>query len=208
MNAGYLLTGNCFTGSTIDNSTLVFKGIDKLLLRTYKQFLLARPKKTDIPKKIGSTGTVRFKCMLDFGSFRDIQRHRAVIQQMPLVTDAFGFHKWYLGELETELQKRARDLLSNQVMELSRLPLTPELKQYCVLMGYKLPCTISGDLPALVYLAELRGTRFVHPTLRARALEIADILEQEFGEYGLVIHRDPEPDRFDVRRGTHDIVPR
>ena len=73
-------------------------------------------------------------------------------------------------------------------------------------MGYELPNRLTGDLPALVYLVELRATRFVHPTLCKRAIQIANILTDKFGEYGLVLHLDPEPNRFDVKRGEHDIV--
>ena len=75
-------------------------------------------------------------------------------------------------------------------------------------MGYNLPNRLTGDLHALVYLVELRATRFVHPTLRFRARQMAEELRRRFGEYGLVLHLDDEPDRFDIRRGEHDIVER
>ncbi|MBI4433628.1 hypothetical protein HY632_02565, partial [Candidatus Uhrbacteria bacterium] len=65
-------------------------------------------------------------------------------------------------------------------------------------------CT--GTLPALVYLAELRATRFVHPTLATVAGELARILMRECSDAGLILHLDEEPGRFDVRRGTHDII--
>jgi hypothetical protein len=72
-------------------------------------------------------------------------------------------------------------------------------------MGFNTTNQVTGDLHALVYLVELRGTRFVHPTLRERALQIACELEKRFGKNGLVLHMDPEPNRFDVRRGSHDL---
>jgi hypothetical protein len=34
---------------------------------------------------------------------------------------------------------------------------------------------------------------------------MAEYLKKEFAPYGLVLHLDQERDRFDVRRGTHDI---
>jgi len=36
---------------------------------------------------------------------------------------------------------------------------------------------------------------------------MAKFLKTEFGE-GLTLHLDPDPDRFDVKRGTQDIVMR
>jgi hypothetical protein len=35
---------------------------------------------------------------------------------------------------------------------------------------------------------------------------LADNLLKLFGKYGLVLHLDQEIDRFDVKRGEHDIV--
>ena len=69
-----------------------------------------------------------------------------------------------------------------------------------------MPNRLTGDLHALTYLAELRATRFVHPTLRQRAFQIAQALETRFGLYGLTVHTDPDPDIFDVKRGKQDIV--
>jgi len=65
---------------------------------------------------------------------------------------------------------------------------------------------LTGDLRALVYLVELRATRFVHPTLRKRARQMAKVLEERFGKDGMTLYLDTDPDRFDVKRGTHDIV--
>jgi hypothetical protein len=73
-------------------------------------------------------------------------------------------------------------------------------------MGYNISNRLAGSLPPLVYLAELRATRFVHPTLRAKAKMMADTLSNLFGKYGLKIHLDAEIDRFDIKRGEHDIV--
>ena len=73
-------------------------------------------------------------------------------------------------------------------------------------MGYRLPNLLTGDLPALVYLVELRATRFVHPTLRLRAKQMAEVMTQKLGRDGLILHLDKDPDRFDIRRGEQDIV--
>jgi len=73
-------------------------------------------------------------------------------------------------------------------------------------MGFNTSNYFTGDLPAIVYMVELRATRFVHPTLRHRAAEMANIIESEFKNEGLMIHLDKDMDRFDVKRGEHDIV--
>jgi hypothetical protein len=73
-------------------------------------------------------------------------------------------------------------------------------------MGYRVPCRFSGDLKALVYLAELRSTRFVHPTLVEQMLKMIESMKELFEKDGLILHLDDEPNRFDVKRGEQDIV--
>lgn len=169
--------------------------------------LSQRPAKAELPKKIAECGTMQFRFLLDFGSFRDLQRHRSVIQQMPLLGINRGIHPWYLNQLESAGLPLAeiQDSLSAQEERIRALQTSPEIKQYYVGMAYQTANRLAGDLPALVWIVELRGTRFVHPTLRERAIQMASELEKRFGKHGLILHMDKDPDIFDVRRGTHDI---
>lgn len=175
-------------------------------LDIYKDILASRPAKTEMPKIVGETGTMRFDFLLDFGSYRDIQRHRSVLQEMPLLTPDHGFEDWYIEELPETLRFKARELISSQEETIESWDVSDEIRQYYLGMGYRVNCAITGDLPALVYIVEIRATRFVHPTLRKRARQMADVLVREFGDCGLVLHLDQDPDRFDVKRGEHDIV--
>lgn len=187
---------------------LVHNGVDPRILKSFEPLLKNRPPKTELPKFIGTAGEVTFAYTLDFGSFRDIQRHRAVTQRMPLLTADLGFMDWYLDELPESLREQARTLLASQKSKTDALQISAEERQYYIPMGYKTSNYLTGDLPSLVYLTELRATRFVHPTLRYRAAEMAHILTDTFRDAGLVIHLDEEMDRFDVKRGEHDIVKR
>lgn len=171
-----------------------------------KDILSERPPKTELPKHLAEAGTIQFEFLLDFGSFRDLQRHRAIIQRMPLLSMDIGFEDWYLKELPEEIRSKAIILLKHQEDKINKLKISKEDKQYYTAMGYKTSNRITGNLPSLVYLAELRATRFVHPTLRKRAKQIADNLSELFGSLGLRIHLDPEIDRFDIKRGEQDIV--
>jgi len=180
--------------------------IDKNALATFKNLLEKRPAKTEVPKEIGECGTIQFEFLLDFGSFRDIQRHRAVLQRMPLIQMNHGFEEWYLNELPAEFRNEAKEFISTQRQRIESLNISKEEMQYYIPMGYKLPNKINGSLSALIYLAELRSTRFVHSTLRKRAQQMAHVISNEFAEQGVVIHIDTDPDRFDIRRGEHDIV--
>lgn len=173
------------------------------LLKEYRNIVKNRPPKTELPRQIAECGTVEFKFLLDFGSFRDIQRQRAVVQRMPLVTDYYGFNSWYLEELTPSLREEAKKLITKQKKDLMKVRLTPEIKQYYLPMGFNIPNRVTGDLHALVYLIELRSTRFVHPTLRKIAVKMAEELKKR---HQIKIHLDRDSNRFDVKRGEQDIV--
>ena len=171
-----------------------------------KDLLKKRPTKTELPKYLAEAGTVQFEFLLDFGSFRDLQRHRSIIQRMPLLTTEIGFENWYLDELPTKIKIKAKQFLKTQVKKINKLKISKEEKQYYIPMGYNISNRITGGLPALVYIAELRATRFVHPTLRKIAKQMANKLLKTFGKNGLILHLDQESDRFDIKRGEHDIT--
>lgn len=175
-------------------------------LAEYREALASRPPKIELPYAVRDAGSAEFRFLLDFGSFRDIQRHRAVSLRMPLLTAHHGFEPWYLSELPDALRERAEHTIKTQLAAIEMLGLPDTLKQYYLPMGFRTVVRFTGDLRALAYLVEIRATRFVHPTLRMRAVQMARKLQETYGNDGLVLHLDPEPDRFDVKRGTHDIV--
>lgn len=176
---------------------------------SWKEILSSRPEKTELPKIIGELGVMQFRFLLDFGSFRDIQRQRAVYQRMPLLSSIHGFEEWYLNELPLKLRDEATNILKKNLESISKLQengARKELIQYYLPMGYQVPNRLTGDIAALVYLAELRATPFVHPTLQKRAHQIANVLTERLGTYGLHVYTADEVGRFDVRRGAHDIT--
>lgn len=180
--------------------------VDRARLAGYRKALAERPMKIELPYAIRDAGTVEFSFPLDFGSFRDLQRHRAVATRMPLLSARIGFESWYLDELPADLRAEAETLIERQADAVVRLGLSKEDAQYYYAMGFRTPIRLSGDLRAITYLVELRTTRFVHPTLRKRAQQMASSLKDLYGKDGLILHIDSEPDRFDVTRGTHDIM--
>ncbi|PID52626.1 MAG: hypothetical protein CR972_00945 [Candidatus Moraniibacteriota bacterium] len=195
-----------YKNTEITDFTLLFDHIDREALVEHKKQMESRPMKTELPPTIAECGVVGYEFLLDFGSYRDLQRHRAVVQRMPLLTHDHGFEQWYLDALSGELKEKAVTFISEQEKAIENLEVSEEIKQYYTAMGYRVPCRVVGDLKALIYLVELRSTRFVHPTLVAQMLTMIESLKELFGEDGLVIYQDDEPNRFDVRRGEQDIV--
>lgn len=172
-------------------------------LNQYKD-ILARPPKTGLPHFLTELGMNTFEFMLDFGSFRDIQRHRNGVCRMPLHTTKYGFNSWYLEQLPESVLNEAQILINDQIVRIENLPTTKEIKQYYISLGFNMPCRVTYGLPAAVYVVELRSGKPVHPTLRKIAHKMSRALTESFPN--LKLNVDLEPDDWDVRRGLQDII--
>ena len=192
--------------NTADSFFMAYNSINSHSLAEYELMMRNRPPKTELPKQIAEAGMMQFEFLIDFGSFRDIQRQRSIIQRMPLVTARFGMHPWYLESLPSLERIDAAFLIQAQIDEIAQLEASAEVRQYYYPMGMCVPCRVTGDLAALVYVVELRAQKVVHPTLHEVALKIADHLLICFKNLGLKLYIDREQGRFDVKRGLHDIV--
>lgn len=185
---------------------LTHDGIDYSELAGYADLLESRPAKTELPKRVAGAGDMAFEFLLDFGSFRDLQRQRAVHQRMPLLSTRFEFNEWYFGQMPDDLREDAKRFLALYIDTLEGLSKNTLTAQYYIPMGYNVPNRLSGDIHALTYLVELRTGATVHPTLRVVAHEMGAILLSKLAPLGYVLHLDDTPDRFNYKRGTHDIV--
>lgn len=173
-------------------------------LEKYLDALENRPPKTGLPLFLGELGQVTFEFLLDYGSFRDIQRHRNGVCRIPLLTVKQGFNQWYLEQLPDDLRAQAENLIAEQKAALAALPAETAIKQYYIALGFNVPCKVTYALPATVYTVELRSGRMVHPTLRKVALKMHEALQQNFPK--LLLNVDLDPDDWDVRRGLQDIT--
>ncbi len=180
-----------------------FNNINIAELEKNEELFKSRPEKTGLPKFLGQIGTLDIRYKLDFGSFRDIQRHRAVTQRMPLLTSNLGFNSWYLENFPEEVITALPSHLEEISNRIKELRLSQEEEQYFLPMGYNISGRFTGDLPSIVYLVELRNSRFVHPTLQKVAGSIVDKVKENLG---IRLNVDPEPNRFDVKRGEQDIT--
>ena len=165
-----------------------------------------RPKGSPLPRHYDELGMVQTEFLLDFGSWRDLQRHRAGIIRFPLLTMEHGFHPWYLDELPPDVRPMAEALIREQEEAIDRLGVDSTPRQHFIPMGYRVPCRVTQALPAFVYRVELRSGKTVHPTLRAVAIEEARLLREEMPD--LVLHIDDSPDEWTIRRGGQTIEER
>lgn len=178
--------------------------IKKDELQKYSAVFKKRPEKTGLPHFLAELGNISFEFLLDFGSFRDVQRHRNGVCRMPLVSGKYGFNQWYLDQLPADLRKEAEKLIKEQVAAIKKLKANKEDLQYYFAMGFNVPCKVSYGLPAAAYVIELRSGRAVHPTLRKVAHKMADKLVKMLP--AVKLHIDRSADDWDVRRGMQTIT--
>ena len=127
---------------------------------------------------------------------------------MPLLTTGLGFNEWYFEQMSDDLRTRAQDFVNAQLDDLQSFAgaLSQEALQYYIPMGMNVACELTYDLPQMVYVAELRSGRTVHPTLRAIAQRMALFLQERHPK--LALYADLRGDKFSVKRGLQDIVER
>ncbi len=178
--------------------------LDYSILSEYRHLILGRPPKSELPPILSQCGNLSFEFLLDYGSYRDLQRHRSVSQTMPLLTIKNGFENWYLDQLSEEIKIEALELLKDIEYYINISNIDEKYFQYIIPMGYKVPIRLVGNLPSIIYISELRSSTTVHQTLRIRAIQIAKELQKILGKESINVIDDNEI--FDVKRGTQDII--
>jgi thymidylate synthase ThyX len=114
-----------------------------------------------------------FEMVTDFGTYRDLQRHRMSTQEKQLLTCHFGYYvpdeirgtpmeSDYVHAMEQA--KNAFDIIEKAL---------PKEAQYVVPMGYHIHWYFQGNLRALQWLCELRSSPAGHPLYRCVAQEMA-----------------------------------
>ena len=179
--------------------------LDPMLLDPYSILLDTRPRGSVIPHFIASAGTCHFDYYLDFGSFRDIQRHRNGVCRMPLLTTHYGFERWYIDQIDDALKYVAEGLIEQQTTAIAKLNGSDVKKQYYTALGFRVPCRLDYALPATVYVMELRSSRTVHPTLR-RAVLGKMVKPFRFHYPQVRLHIDESLSDWDIRRGRQTIT--
>jgi thymidylate synthase ThyX len=176
--------------------------------RPFEEVMKSRPRGAILPHFMSNFCYVSYNFLLDFGSFRDIQRHRNGVCRMPMLTSSHGFEPWYLeelGRLDESLLGRAKALIAEQKLATEALHIDYVSEQYYVPLGARVPVRVTYGLPAAVYVMELRSGKMVHPTLRRAMHKMAKEFQVALGDK-VALHVDLDSSDWDVRRGTQTIT--
>jgi len=137
---------------------------------------------------------------IDFGSWRDLARHRSVEQMFPWIEPS-EYENWYVDQLPDELSEAGYKILDKARYTISMTDI------YAVPLAYKVPVYMSGHLDKFEYIFNLRTAQTVHPTLRKCLLRIVDDLNVNFGADIALPPGHCEPNWVvSSKRGTQDIV--
>jgi thymidylate synthase ThyX len=188
----------------IRNNLVDVKGLNAF----EKPTLTARPQGGVPPRSLSTYGKYNLYFLLDFGSFRDIQRHRNGVCRLPVVTGAFGLHPWYVQQLKEGLGDQWTAFKSRfdaQMAKIAALPAENDLlNQYYYPMGMQVACHLAYDVPEMMYVAELRSAKTVHPTLRPVAQAMGRQLERDFPAIKLYV--DYDESAITAKRGEQTIM--
>jgi thymidylate synthase ThyX len=130
------------------------------------------------PGRAWERTSYRFDVICDYGSFRDLQRHRPLTIEWQRLTPALGY------EVPTEIADAGLGSDWEQAMELSRETHDaieaggfPEVPQYAVSMAYRLRFVMQMSAREALHLTELRSQPQGHPTYRRVAHEMHRLIQ-------------------------------
>ncbi|MCL2505020.1 MAG: FAD-dependent thymidylate synthase [Alphaproteobacteria bacterium] len=180
----------------------------KWLLDNESGVIKKRPKYAPLPRRLDSYGRYNMLFLLDFGSFRDIQRHRNGVCPIPLIDGAYGMHSWYMQQFSDYLSSNDNKELLSKIKEqeelIKTLPNDAYLKQYYYPMGTNVLVHASYTVPEAVYIGEIRSYKTVHPTLRPIAQSMLRMLQQDFPD--IAVYGDMDENSWNAKRGEQTII--
>ena len=188
----------------------------------FKSFVTGRKPRVVVPNYFNLYGHFLFEFLLDYGSFRDIQRHRNGLCPLPMLgaytINGYSnmFHPWYYQQLEAHspeveaLIEHTYDTIEDTLLELHASG-DPRYESHCGMqyyypLGTIVPVTLQYGLAEAIYVSELRTSATVHPTLRQIAHGIARSVKEVLPEIPLTL--DNSPDGFVLKRGRQTILER
>lgn len=111
---------------------------------------------------------IKFHISMDYGAFRDLQRHRRTEQEVGLLTTNLGYE---VPELPPEQTGQYVALMTKFQRCLSSIAPNPA-NQYFVPMGFRISFSMEMDLEELYYIVELRTQPQGHISYRKIAYEM------------------------------------
>jgi thymidylate synthase ThyX len=201
----YYQTDSSLTSLT--DRAVLFSG---KLSDTVRNLITSMPRKrTYLPQAFNHEVEVELRGTIDYGCWRELQRHRNGVCRNPLLTPHMGIHNWYYSQLEEYLPEQKMEDLRSRIAFLF-LEIMDTLKyddygrQYALPLGTVVLFKVHYGLSEILYFSRLRSSTTVHPILR----RITQFLAREFEtNYGVSTMADmsEEAKGLNLKRGSQTI---
>lgn len=192
INADYFYYNTTDPNGLYDNSALYSRDVLALNIN--------RDKFDKFSRHLSDRTRFSYTDVIDFGSYRDLHRHRNGRINMPVLDVSQGFNTYYSENIPKELQQELKLLLATFETWYKDNLLSNINLQYAVPMGYNVKFTYICDINQALYVLELRSGKTVHQTLRKVCHRWAQQLWKLYPQLNL--HVDFDEDNFTLKRGS------
>ena len=130
-----------------------------------------RPRNSYLPKYLSKFGNIEINYSLDYGSWRDLQRHRNTVTNLcTSLSNIADFNFKYFDILSDSLKQKIDNFIIDQYEQIFLLQYNNKDYLYELQYYYPLGNHVNAQLiltfPELLYILELRSSKSVHFTLR------------------------------------------
>lgn len=145
--------------------------------------LQSRGKHDDLPKEF-AVGQLVFNCLLDYGAYRDIQRHRKGLMLCSELDARYGFsipEVLYEPGFETILEEYRSFMMQVADAHSVIRDLDPQASEYCFTLGHNVMFSYICDFRQFIYVVELRSRPHGHMAYRKLAVNMFDAVMNHLG---------------------------
>ena len=206
--------GHCYANVVVAPNDLKDDVRLKLVLGEDIGAQLGRNKSDPVNTLLDFIGDVYFDLNIDFGCWRDLQRHRRINSPMPyfgVAANNFKFNDWYIDNLPPEVQEEARSFVYKQYTRvIEAYQYQPNVRsQYYMPLGTSIITKHKAPISAFIYMLELRSNKGVHPILRNLVHKLHERFLISLDANNLEVPPmfiDKSEDDFSIKRGNATIT--
>ncbi len=162
--------------------------------------------KQELPKFISGNTIIENTSTLDYGSYRDIHRHRNGRISFPILDTKYGINQFYLDMLNDECLDEVLALVIEYTEWYKHSNLSKTDKQYSTPIGFNVRFKYKCDLNQFLYILELRSQKTVHQSLRLLMhcweTNFLDLFKEFKVDLSNNMFTDRNQENFSFKRGT------
>lgn len=194
-------------------------------LHLASSFLANRNRGERVPPRLANLQRLTIEGAIDYGSFRDLNRHRVGYKEVFPPNPSSRFHPWYLDMARDFLEptwmleyQSFVERIDDALRDLHDVPgfdyynSREHMRAYAAPLGILVPVNYQMDVGQYTYLAELRTKPEVHPTLREFTLDAHSAAIKFSSEswipFPIYVNYTPDPgsDGYVIVRGSQTIL--